>query len=246
MAYSPTQQRPIETGDLNMDNLIAKRDGEKARKLFPKVVGGQAFGEMELPEAAPLVFPALDKVHNPDANKIKKGLNLVHDYNDRRAQYEYNQRNPDSALALPEDQKPSFSSSLADPNHPAFQGSWLTLFSGGKIKPLKGNPQEREQRKMRKRELKGKKPRKKTLMKQNVVYLMIVNMPTEEELEQARQVLASEEMEKAQERANKIPWKRASRASDAGLDGDMGDLKLNGDSGETNGNLDVPPPTYKA
>lgn len=202
VAYNPNQERPIETGELDTNTMVAKRDGETARKFFPKVVAGQNFGEVELPESAPLIYPSLDELNAEKMNKMKKGKKWVSDYHDRRQQIEYIRRNPNSKyMDLPEEQQPTFANRLADPNHPAFQGSWLTLFSGGKIKPLKGTADQKAARKAAKRQAQGKKPGKKDMMKENVLYLMIVNMPTEEEMQGAMHAMevTTKEMEQQKE-----------------------------------------------
>ena len=55
-----------------------------------RVSSGKTYGEIEMPESAPLIFPALDQAAvNPDANKLKKSQKFVPDYFDRRAQATY-------------------------------------------------------------------------------------------------------------------------------------------------------------
>lgn len=98
-------------------------------------------------------------------------------------------KNPDQRLELP---KPDFATRVSDPNHPAFRGSWLTLISGGKIPPKAERRARRRDERIqagiapsRKQERKAWKQKKK-LMKQNVLYLMIVNLPTEQEMDAAK------------------------------------------------------------
>ena len=200
MSYNPQQQRPVQSAQVDMDLLVADRDGQKARKIMPKVVSGESYGELELPPSAPLVYPTLDELSSEKMGRMKKSKKFVSDYHDRRLQMQYLTNNPDSRyMDLPEEQRPSFATRLADPNHPAFQGSWLTLFSGGKVKPLRGTPQQKAQRKAAKRAAKGKGVSKKDKMRENVLYLMIVDMPTEAEIEMARHAIEVEDRERKEQ-----------------------------------------------
>ena len=54
---------------------------------------GKTYGELDFPETAPLVFPALDKLAEQKGEeagkkreKMKKGKNFIDEYYDRRAQ----------------------------------------------------------------------------------------------------------------------------------------------------------------
>ena len=95
--------------------------------------------------------------------------------------------------------KPDFATRVSDPNHPAFRGSWLTLISGGKIPPKAERRAKRRNERIqagylpsRKQERKARKQKRK-LMKQNVLYLMIVNLPTEQEMEMAKMQVQQQE-----------------------------------------------------
>jgi len=98
---------------------------------------GTTRGELELPEAAPLIFPALDDVAfdaSADGakkkSKMKNSGKFVADYFDRRAQAQYAADNPGSSLAQTD---PVFKSRYADPNHPANSGCLVSLVTGGAI-----------------------------------------------------------------------------------------------------------------
>jgi hypothetical protein len=92
--------------------------------------------------------------------------------------------------------KPDFATRISDPNHPAFRGSWLTLISGGKIPPKGERRLKRREdmveagftpsRKTERRAYKYVRKQKKRQMKVNVLYLMIVDLPTDHELEAAK------------------------------------------------------------
>jgi hypothetical protein len=98
---------------------------------------------------------------------------------------------PGSALAGPEAQ---FKSRYADPNHAANSGSLISLVTGGAINPL----ERKDRRRAARREMIGIPARDRTkgsmvqrALQENVAYLMIVNMPSEEELAVARAKLAA-------------------------------------------------------
>jgi len=106
-----------------------------------RLSSGKTYGELELPEAAPLIFPALESIASDTTaegvkkqNKLKSSQKFVADYFDRRAQAQYAAENPGSKLAAP-GQEPKFTSRYADPNHPANSGSLVALLTGGAINP---------------------------------------------------------------------------------------------------------------
>jgi hypothetical protein len=106
-----------------------------------RLSSGKTYGELELPEAAPLIFPALESIasdHTEEGvkkqNKLKSSQKFVADYFDRRAQAQYAVENPGSKLAAT-GQEPKFASRYADPNHPANSGSLVALLTGGAINP---------------------------------------------------------------------------------------------------------------
>lgn len=112
-----------------------------------------------------------------------------------------------SALAITEENRKPFTSRYNDPNHPANNGDLISTLTGGKFshkkKPglIERAGSAIKERNDRKRALQGLPPsetlkekinRKKKeqgnkykLFREDVLYLMIVNMPTPEELEQA-------------------------------------------------------------
>ena len=112
---------------------------------------------------------------------------------------------PESNLALPADQKPQFASWLSDPNDPRNNGSLITLLTGGKVnlverqkaweatRAAKNNavvtPEGRIEAPPEIKSTEWEKRRVKHVMKRGVLYLMIVNMPTEEEMAAARVVV---------------------------------------------------------
>ncbi|CZR53392.1 uncharacterized protein PAC_03270 [Phialocephala subalpina] len=177
-----------------------------------RLSSGKTYGELELPEAAPLIFPALEELaedNSPDAEKkkgkMKSSQKFMADYFDRRAQAKYMAENPGSKLAVsPEEGGPKFSSRYADPNHPANSGSLISLLTGGHVNPAARKQQRRINKRVRKAYRRGEEITPQTgkrregivkkILKKDVLYLMIVNLPSEEELEAAggKAVVAAE------------------------------------------------------
>ncbi|CAD6442478.1 a59223a7-0601-4de7-930a-b5252c0e5b16 [Sclerotinia trifoliorum] len=124
-----------------------------------KLSSGTTYGELEMPEAAPLIFPALDQIveiegneNIPKSNKFKDSGKFVTDYFDRRAQAKYAMQNPNTTLATP---KPQFLSRYSDPSHPANSGSLISLITGGHINP--------KARKMERRAARGERRQNKRI-----------------------------------------------------------------------------------
>ncbi|KUJ17980.1 uncharacterized protein LY89DRAFT_683942 [Mollisia scopiformis] len=169
-----------------------------------RLSSGKTYGELELPEAAPLIFPALedladDNSQNAEKKKsaMKSSQKFVADYFDRRAQAKYIAENPNSKLAIsPGDENgQKFSSRYADPNHPANSGSLISLLTGGHVNPKARKQQRRIDRRMYKAYRRGEEITPQTgkkrdglvkkILKKDVLYLMIVNLPSDEELQAA-------------------------------------------------------------
>ncbi|KAI9718090.1 MAG: hypothetical protein M1812_004348 [Candelaria pacifica] len=210
-------QRIAKSGNSGMMNSLRRSDGK-------------TIGELQLPEAAPLIFPALDALpEEQKVNAFKSSGNFMADYFDRRAQAIYIAQNPDSKLNVAP--PPKFASRYSDPNHPANSGSIVALATGGKIvMPMRkegrrsggpiglvklavgvasGNSSVRGEEEYRggkggglggglgggrgrrqrssdtERRPKGPIGMARRSLKQDVVYLMVVNMPSEQEMEAA-------------------------------------------------------------
>ncbi|CAK7233581.1 hypothetical protein SEUCBS140593_008650 [Sporothrix eucalyptigena] len=110
---------------------------------------GMTYTELELPQAAELVYPDLDNAAERDlavveggakpsgGSKWKRSGKFVSSYLDRRAQAEYEGTHQGSSMAVPADARKPFMSRYADPNHPANSGSLVALLTGGAIAPDK-------------------------------------------------------------------------------------------------------------
>jgi hypothetical protein len=168
----------------------------------------------ELPlEIAPLTYPGLeDMIQRPQIQRdesfkerIMRNKDFVADYFDRRARADYAGNNPDSALTKTSD-TPEFRTRFADPNHPCNNGHLVSLVTGGKIvaqgrgrsmlrekgEDGKLKPKVTQEHKIRGPiSLVGHGVRK--VFTPNILYLTIVNLPSEEELKEARMALGIEE-----------------------------------------------------
>lgn len=207
MAYNPDSNDLVESVDLNTHLLtsIASRDSGRGGR-FANSSGHTR--EIEIPESAPLIFPELDALPEGEKENVFKrtGKNLG-DYFDRRAQAKFEKENPGSKLNV--QQERHFASRFSDPNHPANSGSLVALLSGGKIDTSDadyakaGRRAQKRQFKDSRRLARGREPRYditglkkkapqggiKGLMKSDVLYLMIVNYPSESELKEASQAM---------------------------------------------------------
>jgi len=120
------------------DNGGARTMGDRLKNI--RLVSGTTQGSIKMPEAAPLIFPDIDKalvndgVEETFKDKAQDAKQFLADYLDRRAQYKYAKDDPVSRLVVPEDQR-VFKSKLADPNHPMYQGGIVTFVSGGMLAP---------------------------------------------------------------------------------------------------------------
>jgi hypothetical protein len=193
-----------------------------------RLSSGVTTGEMSLPESAPLIYPALDTAAAnaastdqalPDKkqNALKSSGGFLADYLDRRAQAEYAGSNPNSKLAVPPPSE-KFASRYSDPNHPANSGTIFALLTGGHFDPKGRKRGRRAERRARKRgvpltetDIKnaemGRRPMGRQglirrVLQKDVLYLMIVNLPTEQEMDVVRREMEREDKGSEQEMGN--------------------------------------------
>ena len=139
--YKPDASAAHETVDLSSTipkSIIPSSSHFKALVTKAGRASG-TYGRLEMPRAAPLVFPALDELPFSDAPRTKKEnmkrkSKFVADYLDKRAQVAFSMENPDSVLA-DNAQQHKFASRHADPKHPMNSGSTISLLTGGTINP---------------------------------------------------------------------------------------------------------------
>jgi hypothetical protein len=172
------------------------------------------------PLVYPGIDAALDDPSAEKQNFLKSSGQFMSTYLDRKAQAEYAGRYGGSKLAAPESER-QFKSKYADPNHPIHSGTIWGLVTAGKYDPVREkrarkarrramrtgyqlDEQDLENVKMGRRlapEKTGRgrgpigmvlKPVKKVLRK-NVIYLTVVNLPSEQEMREIQQ-----EIERAQ------------------------------------------------
>ncbi|KAK4941004.1 hypothetical protein LTR66_014852 [Elasticomyces elasticus] len=162
---------------------------------------GTTRGNIELPECAPLVYPHLEKLSGARDSKLKEVKANLSEYYDRRSQAQFAHQNPESKLGGNNPEDIQFASRYSDPNHPASQGSLISLLTGGHLNPRAGVDKLRQKRRDNKREeanqqlaesgsseqapysrVANREGVLKRVLRQDVLYLMVVNMPTEEEL----------------------------------------------------------------
>lgn len=197
MKYNSKSKEPNEV--LDFDTVAAtsvdKRMKEDKSSLQDiKASSGKTLNQ-QLPEVCPLVFPELEKATGEQKeNAFKRSLNFTRDYYDRRGQAEFASKNPDSKLNV---QEQKFAGEQGDPTYTQNRGL-LGVVSNGRIE---GPRRRRWERKNELRQRMGKEPlppggRKKLIGKEglirrqigtNTLYLMVVNMPTEEELQVAKE-----------------------------------------------------------
>jgi hypothetical protein len=136
-------------------------------------------------------------------DKIKSARAFVEDYLDRRTQAEYIAKNPNSTLAK-QTNPPQFRSRYADPNN-STNNHLFDLLTGGHAHAQTLGADRRVSRKQwrnERRMARGLAPRDgpagpvglvlkgvKKVLKEDVFYLMVVNLPSQEELEEAKRVL---------------------------------------------------------
>jgi hypothetical protein len=135
---------------------------------------------------------------------MKQKSKFLADYLDRRAQAVYASTNPNSQLSAPPPEK-KFASRFSDPNHPINSGSLIALATGGHFDPKAKKRAARAQRRANRRgyelsetDLKnaemGRLPRRRKgligrVLQQDVLYLTIVNLPSESEMREMMQQL---------------------------------------------------------
>ncbi|KAI1879231.1 hypothetical protein JX265_002185 [Neoarthrinium moseri] len=192
--YKPASDELMEEVDLehNVAKTIEKRDGQSKWKHLVSASSATTKHDAEIPEAAPLIFPQLDNMDETQKqNSVKRFGNFMKDYHDRQAAAKFETQNPDSKI--PNVPRKEFASKYSDPNHPASTGGLISIASGGKYNPV-GPLGRIKQRRADQREEMGmdppvdRKERKKNrpmhrLLKADALYLMVVNMPTQEEMD---------------------------------------------------------------
>ena len=219
MAYKPKSHKAnveIDTNQ-NIQDSITKRADGKGGKLGG--ASGETHNPWELPESAPLIFPEIDEAQEKgDEGKAKQGGHFLADYMNRRARAKFEHENPD-AEQLHAGQDREFASRYSDPNHPASSGNPINLITGGKV----NRPTVKERIGGRRQGLMGRRGQRQGIlgrgligqgrekitgsqkpgglvgtarrkMHEDVVYLMVVNLPSDEEMARVKQEMEANGM----------------------------------------------------
>ncbi|KAJ6088712.1 hypothetical protein N7486_009973 [Penicillium sp. IBT 16267x] len=186
-AMSMDLQSTIAKATLGGDSTVLGSSslGRLERKF--KRSDAKSYGNV-FPEVAPLVFPEPGTLGNqldPEEKfyQVKKKRDFIHGYLDKRAQAIFEAENPNSHLN--QRPKPTFASRFADPNHPASSGDLVALVTGGYMS--RNGPGEKkadDDSLIRTVITAGSK-----MFESKALYLAIVNLPTEDEMNQARSLL---------------------------------------------------------
>jgi len=214
--YDPVLGVDVRSSDMALAKSLSIPESEWKQKLKNiRLTSGVSRGEVSLPESAPLIYPALDaaavaatkgegELPEKKQNALKSSASFVSAYLDRRAQASYAGMHPDSQLASPPPAKP-FASRFSDPNHPANSGSIVALLTGGHFDPKSRKRVRRAQCRAARRGYQlsehdlqnaavGRAPGRRQgpisrIMTQDVLYLTIVNLPSESEMRELMQEL---------------------------------------------------------
>ncbi|KAF2264372.1 hypothetical protein CC78DRAFT_463803 [Lojkania enalia] len=206
-----TPNQPIFGVETNEDAEI-EGISKTSKVLRPiRLTSGQTNVSDMAMEIAPLIYPGLeDMIERPAVkrdesfkDRLMRNKEFVADYFDRRAKAEYMGNNPDTALTKASSEMPQFQTRFADPNHPCNNGHLFSLVTGGKYvaQPLGRRRRLREvgedgklkPRVNQKHKIRGPVSLVahgvRKVFQKNILYLTIVNMPSEEELAEARNAL---------------------------------------------------------
>jgi hypothetical protein len=196
MKYNPSSTSATEVIDMNstITRAVSSRI-DPAHRSALHMSSGTTRSDLQLPTAAPLIFPALDSLSA--ANHGKSGF--LSDYFDRRARATFAAQHPDSKLnVLPQT---GFASQYADPTSGVNHGGLRGLVTGGRVPDrmtrrrdksagYAGNTQTGQSGP--KAGPRGGIGMLKKAIGQDVLYLMVVNLPSEEEVGQVNEILGEQ------------------------------------------------------
>lgn len=189
MTYEPNSTEASKLFDLDtqVSEAAGSRESASLSRRFSIASGTST--EAQLPEVCPLVFP--DSRDQGDAGSFKRAMAFTADYFDLRSQASYAAKNPDSKLNVVDHQ---FAGRYADPT--TFEHSGLIgVLSGGAVDPCRRHWEDEEEERR-----KNPQPEKKRggllssvrqRLREGVLYLLIVNMPSDSELREAARLMRS-------------------------------------------------------
>lgn len=174
--------------------------------IFPTADGGARL-ERTLEPTDPAVGLPSASGERTFKEKAKSAYEFVNDYYDRRAQAGYLQANPGTALGN-QTAAPEFRSRYADPNNTTNSNVFSLLTGNASNRPGRAERKTaRRERRNQRRVARGREPRLppgqreprgpvgylrkgvKKVLHEDVLYLMVVELPSQQELAEARQVL---------------------------------------------------------
>ncbi|KAI0098085.1 hypothetical protein GGR51DRAFT_552739 [Nemania sp. FL0031] len=182
---------------------------------YIRQTNGKTYGETELLEAAELVYLDLNHASEGSLERVSEGREregsrnvvkekwrstgkFVQRYLDYRAQATYSVEHPNSRLAVPLLGQKAYASRYSDPSHSVNDGSLVSLLTGGAIN--RGKCRQKSGRSAQDRistELggqesqgeEGRHPKRKGIIskiaQEDVLYLVIVNLPSDVEIERS-------------------------------------------------------------
>ena len=207
-----------DTTSVALDNSLSPSSDNKVREKLKKlrVTSGESTGEAALPESAPLIYPAIDEVDEAvsaeqpgqpsrkDPNLFKSSSVFLDSYLDRRAQARWAAQHPSSKLAsmAPPSEK-KFVNRFADPNHPIHSGTIIGPLTGGRFDPVADLRAKHAQWRARRRgvelteeEVWNARMGRSTavgrvgrILRRDVLYMIITNLPSEEEIKETNEML---------------------------------------------------------
>ena len=191
------------------DNTAADQSFQQKLKSQFKLLkpqGGRSVGDAQIPEAAALIYPELENASEEQKKSwFSRGKEYAADYLDRRATAQYLAENPDSTLGSVT-QAPVFESQRGDPTNTPKNAGLRTAITGKesrlgarRLQRLNMIGEMREYRQknpgpikgMTNSITKGNRPKEvvKRVLHPDVVYMLVVRMPSEEEIVAARQAM---------------------------------------------------------
>ncbi|KAF7918837.1 uncharacterized protein EAE98_009615 [Botrytis deweyae] len=185
---STASQPLVSTVDMNTKLVTSVASREVQGRSGFHSTSGKTIGQSQMPESAELIFPLLETATDEQkVDAMKKAGVWFGVWRDKRSTAKFATENPSTTLVSNAGEQQVPSSRWADPSHPVNQGGIIGVLSGGHL--------GRTARKERRRERKGlpkdenPKPQRTGILKtakrklhEDVLYLMIVNMPSDEEM----------------------------------------------------------------
>ncbi|KAK4500994.1 hypothetical protein PRZ48_006800 [Zasmidium cellare] len=188
MTYEPDSNEASKLFDLDTQVSEAANTSGTASLSQKFSIASGTSTETQLPEVCPLVFP--DTRDQSDSGSFKRAMAFTQDYFDRRSQASYAAKNPNSKLNVMDHQ---FAGRYADPT--TFEHSGLIgVLSGGAADPCRRHWEEEEEE-AKKAKPEPEKKRGGLLsgvrdrLKEGVLYLLIVNMPSEGSFREAARLM---------------------------------------------------------